>query len=179
MAKRSHHKARPSTRSKAKVDRGKAAQDKKYFRLLDLPPELRTTIYEHVFASTPVEITMMPCDPHPMLLTCKQIYNEAILIFYGMTNFYFDDHMDCFEWMEKLPKWICEAINTLSYHTEDEKIWIPPGSLEVMRWSIKERAGALEEYLADEGINLRPGVLKVCLLSRKFRVLWTKGAKDL
>lgn len=60
-----------------------------HFRLLDLIPELRLEIYGHVFVGTtmePIEFTGATgfrCPPPPLLLTCKQIYREALSAYYS------------------------------------------------------------------------------------------------
>lgn len=55
------------------------------FPLLKLIPELRLEIYEHVFAGAhpqPRTFRFRSTPAPPLLLTCKQVYAEAIDIYY-------------------------------------------------------------------------------------------------
>lgn len=59
-------------------------------RLLDLPPELRTLIHEHIFRNdSDSEIPSGPrlCKPPVILFASRQIYCEATPVFYSTTTF--------------------------------------------------------------------------------------------
>jgi hypothetical protein len=86
----------------------------KPFRLLDLPPELRNTIYDFVFAGHKLFIpALQPEDfrhiAPALLVSCKQIYNEAILTYYHCTLFYVHYRPDLV-WFLKIAERFQQAI---------------------------------------------------------------------
>ncbi|KAK4494819.1 hypothetical protein PRZ48_014175 [Zasmidium cellare] len=56
--------------------------------LLNLPPELRNNIYELVFTNTTINFnTTATRRPPSLLLSCKQIYTEAVTVYYAEATF--------------------------------------------------------------------------------------------
>jgi hypothetical protein len=62
----------------------------KQFNFLDLPAKLRNCIYTLHFTNSNVYINDKNARYHPpgLLLGCKSVYNEAILIYYRVATFY-------------------------------------------------------------------------------------------
>jgi hypothetical protein len=67
---------------------------------LDLPPELRNTVYQHVFVrKSSLQIPQRPdrpglCLSAQFLRTCKLVHDEACSILYGSNIFHFERHHD-------------------------------------------------------------------------------------
>jgi hypothetical protein len=56
--------------------------------LLDLPPEIRNLIYRHTLFQDPISISRFDRTPlPPLLFTNRQIYQEAILLYYNLNTF--------------------------------------------------------------------------------------------
>jgi hypothetical protein len=67
---------------------------------VDLPPELRNTVYQHVFVRK--DMLKVPqhrghpglCQSAQFLRTCKLVHDEACSILYGLNGFHFERHHD-------------------------------------------------------------------------------------
>jgi hypothetical protein len=67
---------------------------------VDLPPELRNTVYQHVFVRK--DMLQIPqrrdrpglCQSAQFLRTCKLVHDEACSILYGSNGFHFERHHD-------------------------------------------------------------------------------------
>jgi hypothetical protein len=66
----------------------------------DLPPELRNTVYQHVFVhKASLQIPQRPdrtglCLSAQFLRTCKLVHDEACSLLYGSNTFHFERHHD-------------------------------------------------------------------------------------
>ena len=90
---------------------------RRYFRLLDLPAELRNRVYEYTFEGSTHWVSGYESRKYK---ASKQIYNEAIKIFYRKAIFYFDDSMDGHQWYLRLPSKLRSAITKMQYDTAEE-----------------------------------------------------------
>ena len=65
-------------------------ESQQHFRFLDLPAELRNSVYHFVFLNKRVVInnSVSPYTPPAILVTYRQIYKEAIIAFYKAAIFY-------------------------------------------------------------------------------------------
>jgi hypothetical protein len=68
--------------------------------LLRLSPELRNDIYHYIYTSSTFHLGN---ETPGLLLTCKQIYNECIELFYVATAFYVEDWKLLIRWLKALP----------------------------------------------------------------------------
>ncbi|KAK5121497.1 hypothetical protein LTR85_005330 [Meristemomyces frigidus] len=85
---------------------------------LELPPELRTRIYELVLVS-PDERLIMKDEPSPALLrTCRQIRTDASSLYYAQNTFLITNAESlCIAWLTSLPPKMRAHIRTLRMHT--------------------------------------------------------------
>ena len=90
-----------------------------------LSPELRNNIYERaLFERRPVSISKNFWTEPALLRTCKQIREEAELLFYSMNNFtcvtnVYDDHALCLaQWLGNGPKLKLALIKSLTLSIE-------------------------------------------------------------
>ncbi|KAK3722725.1 hypothetical protein LTR37_002296 [Vermiconidia calcicola] len=67
-----------------------ADEEQSFPRFLDLPAELRTSIYEYYIANLPG--VLGPCSQPPLTKTCRLIRKESAPIFYNRTTFVLDLH---------------------------------------------------------------------------------------
>jgi hypothetical protein len=68
---------------------------------LRLSPELRNAIYHHLYTSSTIHLGN---ETPGLLLTCKQIYNECIELFYVATAFYVEEWETLTRWLKHLPQ---------------------------------------------------------------------------
>jgi hypothetical protein len=68
---------------------------------LRLSPELRNQIYHDIYTSSTIHLGN---ETPGLLLTCKQIYNECIELFYVVTAFLVEDWEALTRWLKKLPQ---------------------------------------------------------------------------
>ncbi len=116
--------------------------------LLTLPPEIRTTIYSHLFSSPyPIHLRTpstrrLKCsridkkDPRGILSVCQQLRREALPIFYSLNILYFRNSLDALEFFQdqKIHRSIREVISKIavddgdtSYHVThlwEAQFWI-------------------------------------------------------
>lgn len=148
--------------------------------LLTLSSELRLRIYELALQGTTT--TVQPwCKRHefqpyllsPLLRSCKQVYHEALLIFYEHTLFYSPHDLLTIDWLSRLHPRYRKAISEIRYDTVCE-LWCcnlaygPSGGKKEQRL-----LDALTTRLKLVGVEFRDGVLKVNLMSPDEDVLWT------
>ena len=79
-----------------------AMDELQYFRFLDLPAEMRANIYEMLFESEPTLVTKLGAEAPSVLLSNKQIYNEAIDVFWSTSEFWFSSALDGYRWYRRL-----------------------------------------------------------------------------
>lgn len=96
------------------------ASSRKKFRFLELPPELRECIYKEAFSDEFVVHGSSHQKVHApgILLSCKQIYLEAVKTFYRNATFWFWEYDFGVEWYKKLPSMYCEVITKMRYDNQ-------------------------------------------------------------
>ncbi|KAK5115621.1 hypothetical protein LTR85_009792 [Meristemomyces frigidus] len=97
--------------------------------LFDLPPELRNTIYELTLMGSTTLVGLREDDDSvlielPCLLrSCKQIYVEAILVFYHLTPFYSRYAYNIVCWLKALHPRYRKAISEIRLETNKQQ-WV-------------------------------------------------------
>lgn len=73
-----------------------------------LPPELRNAIYGTVFQNHTIEVVSaernLKAQPPGLLVACKQVYTEAVEIFYSAVIVEGRSAIDIFDWALLMPK---------------------------------------------------------------------------
>lgn len=92
------------------------------FRFLDLPSELRNNIYEKAFEDI-VTIKGGKALAPGILLACKQVHDEAVMVFYESTTFYFVDFNDGKGWYTQIHNKYRDVVSKLRYdYVEEAKL---------------------------------------------------------
>ena len=148
------------------------------FRILDIPPEIRKLIYEDVFTGTTLNLSYPTQIPFPVLITSKQIYNEAITVFYATVTFYFAAHETGRRWFVHLPAKFQSAVATLRYDTAGA--FAPVRGSPAYKWSTLHLKNFFKEDLEQAGATLRPGALQVSIgwmYRLDGKVVWTNDPR--
>lgn len=146
-----------------------AKQD--HFRFLDLPAELRNTVYELIFETTDVHISLNGYfhAPPSILRTSSSIYQEAVLLYYHHTTFTFWQGPSLLHWYGFLPGKFRDAITKLRY--------CPPGLSDPVE-QIYNKLHLHEGHLATASKPLKPGVLKAQVITRTGEVTRTDNLRS-
>ena len=136
------------------------------FRIFDLPLELRQNIYVKLFEDTTTEITegvytQRAYDAPLILLTCKQIHNEAISIFYQTTSFYFEVHGRGLRWYSQLPHKHRKRVSRMRY------------GIHVTIGQRPQRGDFRRTLMEKYGIELKDGVLEYRERLEGEKLVWT------
>jgi hypothetical protein len=113
---------------------------------LCLSPELRNQIYHYICTSAAIHLRN---ETPGLLLTCKQIYNECIELFYVVTAFLVEDWDALTRWLRKLPRQRRRLITEIWC---DQKIALPDAPLD----NVKSHGvlGRMERRLKNIGLGL-------------------------
>lgn len=123
------------------------------FRLLDLPPELRTLIYAFVLEGHITKVYKRPLlaplrsrlarSPAPaLLLTSKHLHHEAVALFCDSTSVIWDMAFGSWQLLDALPRSRWSAIPRVEIHHESSGIG---------DWSCKEAAREFASSLKCRG----------------------------
>lgn len=131
------------------------------FRFMDLPPELRIIVYEFTFRDgEPIEVTVRS-DTNPLssvstppgiLFANKQIYAEALAVFYSSSVF--QVHGAVVEWMQTRSPRHLRAIKCVRYGEGAHSLT----AVRAIHYIFQHRA-------RESGLDVRPGVLWLLLES--------------
>ena len=128
--------------------------ESQHFQILDLPAELRNSIYHFVLLNKRVVINnpVSPYTPPATLVTCRQIY-KAIIAFYTAAIFYVVRDA-CLSWPSTIPQRFQEAITC--WRTYDYQL-----NAEMAR-SVMQ---GIRRYFDGMGATIKHGVIQVRLYS--------------
>lgn len=130
------------------------------FQFLDLPTELRLSIYELAFATTTVtKINKFEYAPHGLVFANKQIHTEALSLFYKETAFYFPNGVD-WQWYNNMSPRIRGVISC-----------IRPSMKLFERSEVVEKLQNCRRVLNGAGVPLKTGVYQLAVLEDDI-VVW-------
>ena len=181
---KSHRPARPESDSRVKSTgyHEDTDKDENSFRFLDLPPEIRNTIYERALANQIVGISYKyKHKPNSILLACKQTYKEAIIIHYSTAEFYFSDPSVGLGWLVNRPEKSRQALSKISFDSEKRAGFLQ--GTRASMFSVKQLVAVFLEDAKDHGILPNPGVLRVSVKRElveafTWKVEWTSDLED-
>ncbi|KXT12866.1 hypothetical protein AC579_5388 [Pseudocercospora musae] len=128
-------------------------------RLLCLPAELRNKIYTHLFESDPPLIKPTYTLPG-ILKTCRQIFHEAVGLYYSATPFRCLDESSTVSWLTTLPQKYLDLISEVRYDTRWIMFITPlipvPGA---EGWLFRQLVEKLE--MRERGLEVVNGLLGV------------------
>ncbi|KAK5720625.1 hypothetical protein LTR15_006585 [Elasticomyces elasticus] len=149
--------------------------------LLTLPAEIRNLIYKFIFQGTHAPAHPRRATP-AVLRVCRQLKGEASGIFYTNSSFDFHDFHVGVAWLVRLDPERRKVITEVRYDCSDElceqpKWWARMGGEGCVGLKEEARLDALRATLANRGIVLMTGVLKVGVRIRGVLV-WTSKPVD-
>ena len=146
-------------------------------QLLRLPAELRDQIYQYTFEGDIFDVDKPRLKkPHRrntigLLLSCEQIHDEAIELYYKHTTFFFVDWNEGTDWLKERPYRYIDLISDLRFDTVERgyrRYNLRGYGGEHMAQSLVGFIFNLE-YGVRGRVELRPGVLKASVLLRTER----------
>ncbi|KAK3721092.1 hypothetical protein LTR37_003382 [Vermiconidia calcicola] len=144
--------------------------DEKHFRFLDISAELRNAIYEKTFEDTIVYLEWHRSAPPSILMANKQIYNEAVMLFYRHATFTFYSTTALIRWYTRIPPKFGSTVSCIQHWPR-------------ITTSAKELKGAIDminriHSLITKGNRaLKPGVLQFKVHAGSGKTLWTSDPK--
>lgn len=93
------------------------ATQRRKFRFLELPLEIREFIYREAFADEVIVHGANHAKVHPqgILMSCKQIHLEGVKTFYSTATFRFWEYDFGLDWYVKMPSIYRDAITKMGY----------------------------------------------------------------
>ena len=132
--------------------------------LLRLPKELRDDIYVRAFEEEVVAIDEYGAHLAAIgvITSCKQIYNEAIDLYFKHSVFSFIRFRDGFDWIVKMASFYLSKLRMIRYIRFDYGQHFS-GDAVASRYAIETVQSVLNDFqrhMREFAVELRPGVLK-------------------
>ncbi|KAK3721380.1 hypothetical protein LTR37_003256 [Vermiconidia calcicola] len=144
--------------------------DKKHFRFLALSAELRNAIYEKVFEDTTFYIGR-PCSvPPPILVANKQIYYEAVMVFYRHATFTCYGTTTLTRWYNCIPTEFGSTISCI-------RCWPMIVTSARQLGSVVNMIKRIHSLITKGNRVLKPGVLQFNVHAGSGKMLWTNDPK--
>lgn len=123
-------------------------------KFLTLPPELRNTIYSMAFKAEDPSSTSCTTAPKleapPLLMSCRQIYNDAHLLFYAATTF------RC-TLGDKVAQWLADIPEPNRIEIRKAQVFVPLAlwQMQSQHHSLSDMAAALQKMVSALNLSVR------------------------
>lgn len=125
--------------------------------IFKLPPELRNAIYSLVFQDHTVEVVSveryLKAQPPGLLITCKQLYTEAVEVYYSNVAAEGKSVDDVFDWALRMPKQYYNLVPELRivHRRHSDYTYLDSTRIGAARIYIKR----LADYMDNQNIEFR------------------------